>query len=54
MYNDTTMHNNESLSHLVGCIAEKTGKELLTDEEILILACGEIVRSYTRDEKGYA
>jgi hypothetical protein len=29
------------------------GKRLLTDEDLLILSCGEIARSFTRDEKNY-
>jgi hypothetical protein len=54
MHDEINGNDNESLAQAVGRTAAKTGKELLTSEEILILACGEIVRSYTRDEKGYA
>jgi hypothetical protein len=31
----------------------KMGKTLLTDEDVLVLACREIAKTYTRDEKNY-
>jgi hypothetical protein len=31
----------------------KIGKTLLTDEDLLALACREIAKTYTRDEKNY-
>ena len=34
-------------------INKKIGKELLIDDEILILAFDEILRTYTHDEKNY-
>ena len=43
----------ETLAQAVCVIGNKTGKEKLTDDDLLILACAEIARTYTRDEKGY-
>lgn len=54
MTNEKPQQTNEELSRVVKQIAEKSGKVLLTSDEILVLACGEIIRTYTRDEKGYA
>lgn len=35
-------------------ILGKTGKQLLSEEEILILAAYEISKTYTREEKQYS
>jgi hypothetical protein len=32
----------------------KAGVSLLTDEDLLLLACEAMARTYTRDEKDYA
>jgi hypothetical protein len=32
---------------------EKIGVRQLTDDDILVLACAEIARTYSREEKGY-
>lgn len=34
-------------------VREKIGVRRLTDEDVLVLACEEIARSYSREEKGY-
>jgi hypothetical protein len=34
-------------------VEEKIGKTMLTDEDLLMLACREISKTYTRDEKNY-
>lgn len=32
----------------------RIGKQMLSDDDLLVLSCGEIVGTYTRDEKDYA
>jgi hypothetical protein len=50
---------NESIDNLndfnknMKSIEEKTGKILLSDDDLLMLACREIAKTYTRDEKDY-
>jgi hypothetical protein len=51
---DIQKHDAETLAEAVGVIGNKTGKELLTDDDLLTLACAEIAHTYTRDEKGYS
>jgi hypothetical protein len=34
-------------------IINKMGKKILSEEEIVLLACREIASSYSRDEKDY-
>jgi hypothetical protein len=43
----------ETLIDAVKVITAKTGLVLLTDDDILLLACAEIARTYTYEEKGY-
>jgi hypothetical protein len=43
----------ESIQQTVEKVKEKAGRILLTDDDILVLACAEIARTYGRDEKGY-
>ena len=42
-----------SLEEAVRSAKEKTGRQEMEKEDLLILCCAEIARSYTRDEKGY-
>ena len=44
----------ETLQPAVDKVKEKVGKKLLNDDDILVLACAEIARTYSREEKGYA
>lgn len=34
-------------------IRSRQGKELLSDEDVLILTCAEIYRTFTHEERGY-
>jgi hypothetical protein len=43
----------ETFQQAVDKVKEKVGKELLTDDDVLVLACAEIARTYSREEKGY-
>lgn len=43
----------ESLQQAFEKVKEKIGVRQLTDDDILVLACAEIARSYSREEKGY-
>jgi len=46
-------NTSKSFSEKLAKTRDKVGKEYLTDEDILILACGGIMTTYTRDEKEY-
>lgn len=43
----------ETLADVVKAVTAKTGLVFLTDDDILLLACAEIARTYTYEEKGY-
>jgi hypothetical protein len=45
--------SDETLQQAVEKVKEKLGARPLTDEDILVLACAEIARTYSREEKGY-
>lgn len=45
---------NEKLHEKIDLIKNKMGKEILSEEELLILAAFEISKTYTRDEKQYS
>jgi hypothetical protein len=34
-------------------VQERIGRELLTDDDLIVLACEEISRTFTREEKQY-
>jgi hypothetical protein len=43
----------KTLAQEIVAVKAKTGVLLLTDEDVLALACAEIARTYTYEEKGY-
>jgi hypothetical protein len=43
-----------TLSDALAKIKEKTGVSLLSNDDILVLACAELARTYTYEEKGYS
>jgi hypothetical protein len=43
----------ETLQQAAENVKEKIGTRPLSDDEILVLACEEIARTYSREEKGY-
>jgi len=43
-----------SLQDAVKRMELKVGSVALTDDDVVLLACAEMARTYTRDEKGYA
>jgi hypothetical protein len=43
----------ETFQHAVEKVKEKAGAVLLAREDILVLACDEIIRTFGREEKGY-
>jgi hypothetical protein len=43
----------ETLSQALAKVKAKTGASALSDDDVLIIACAEIARSYTYEEKGY-
>jgi hypothetical protein len=47
------MSETEDFQKTLARAREKTGKALLTDDDLLVLACREIAKTYTRDEKNY-
>jgi hypothetical protein len=47
------MDSSETLRQAVEKVKEKLGVQPLSGDEILLLACEEIARTYGREEKGY-
>jgi hypothetical protein len=45
--------NNETFDEKYEIVQKKIGVASLSDEELLIIACREISRTYTFDEKNY-
>ena len=45
--------SSETLQQAIEKVKENMGKRPLSDDEILLLACEEIARTYGREEKGY-
>lgn len=43
----------ETLAQATERVQKTVGKRRLTDDEVVLLACAELARTYTRDEKGY-
>ena len=43
-----------TLRAAVAEVERKIGKTIVSDADIVLIACGEISRTFTRDEKGYA
>ncbi len=43
----------ETFRQAIKKVKEKLGVQLLSDDDILMLACEEIARTYGREEKGY-
>jgi len=48
------MIHQENFLQTIEAIEKKIGTTLLSDSDLLMLACYEISKSYTRDEKDYA
>ena len=48
------MTDHDDFHRTIETIEKKIGKTLLSEEDLLMLACREIATSYTRDEKDYA
>lgn len=47
-------HQVMSFEGVVGTVKDRFGKTLLSDDDLAILTCEEIARTYTRDEKNYS
>jgi hypothetical protein len=47
-------NDTDSLKLAAAAVEKKIGQTMLSDEDLFILACREIARTYTRDEKDYA
>jgi hypothetical protein len=45
--------SDETMQQAIDKVKEKLGTTLLSDDDILVLACAEIARTYSREEKGY-
>jgi len=43
----------ESFTEKLKAVKKKVGKELLNDDDLFIMMCEKIMRSYTFEEKGY-
>ena len=43
----------ESFTKELKAIQSKVGKEMLTDNELFVLTCEKLLRTYTFEEKGY-
>ena len=43
----------ETMPQAVDKVKEKLGVRQLTDDDLIVLACAEIARTYGREEKGY-
>jgi hypothetical protein len=43
----------ETSDQAVEKVKKRLGSSPLTDDDILVLACDEIARTYSREEKGY-
>jgi len=52
------MNNNrtgeETMQQAVANVQEKIGAAILLNDDVVVLACAEIAKTYSRDEKGYA
>ena len=48
------MNDTDDFAKKSACVEEKIGKVLLTDDDLIVLACREIAKTYTRDEKNYS
>jgi hypothetical protein len=48
-----SVETSETLQQAALKAKEKIGTRPLSDNEILVLACEEIARTYSREEKGY-
>ena len=47
------MNDTDDFANALTRVEGKMGKDLLTDDDLIVLACREIARTYTRDEKNY-
>ena len=47
------IESEESFVEKLKVVKKKIGKELLTDDDLFIMMCEKILRSYTFEEKGY-
>lgn len=43
----------EEFAGKLKAVKRKMGKELLSDDDLFVLACEKIARTYTYEEKGY-
>jgi hypothetical protein len=50
---NVSLNNENVLKNAVNAVRKKSGKILLNDKDVLLLACSEIAKTYTRDEKNY-
>jgi hypothetical protein len=48
-----TMIDQDDFLRTIETIEKKIGITLLSDNDLLVLACNEISKTYTRDEKDY-
>jgi uncharacterized protein YpuA (DUF1002 family) len=48
-----SVDDSDDFRKTVAQVENKIGKTLLTDEDVIVLACREIARTYTLDEKNY-
>jgi hypothetical protein len=48
------MDNLNDFERTIEGIEKKTGKTLLSEADLLMLACHELAKTFTRDEKDYA
>jgi hypothetical protein len=48
------MNDQDHFSRSVEAVENKIGKTLLSEEDLLMLSCREIAKSFTREEKDYA
>jgi hypothetical protein len=51
--NEASIDGPDDFKRTLTKVEEKIGKTLLIDEDFLLLACSEISKTYTRDEKNY-
>jgi uncharacterized membrane-anchored protein YjiN (DUF445 family) len=47
------IESEESFAEKLKEVKKKVGKELLTDDDLFIMICEKILRTYTFEEKGY-
>ncbi len=47
-------NDNETVNEASFKVREKIGEALLSYEDVVVLTCAEIAKTFSRDEKGYA